>query len=368
VKPLAIWGGLWYNGRDSATGNFKGGIIVKRIFMAGCLALGAFLLFGCAQNFYNIPRETYEKKVRVLGVAPLMVDPASDIKHPEKDPLVNLVREANRKNEKELAARLKDTGVYFSVGLLDDDADQLFSRLFFRRERRDDAGVIYNKYFFKTEELKALMEKNTLDAVMLVTVSGLTRPEKVYSCNYLAYLESDYNYLIMTAQILDADGNVLWEYPNFRKRKLSFPTLLALQYPDFDEASANLTDLVSVKFKTIPGIQRAFTKTEDSSYLSNVKISTLYSSAFDEMVSLLGPEKNIFGITRKNERNNGAKPEELKKPEPAKQEAVRAAEPKPVEVKKAPPRPEPVKAEEVKKPEPMPVETIKEENLAPLGK
>ena len=337
---------------------------MNRIILAVCLAVGAFVFSGCAQNFYNVPRETYEKKVRVLGVAPLMVDPASDIRHPEKDPLVNIVREVNQKSGKELVARLKDTGVYFSVGLLDEDADQLFSRLYFRRERRDDAGVIYNKYFFKTEELKALMEKNTIDAVMVVVVSGLTRQETVYSCNFISYLESDYNYLVMTAQILDADGNILWEYPNFRKRKPSFPTVLALQYPDFDEAAANVTDQVSVKYKTIPGIQRAFNKTEESSYLSNVKISTLYSSAFDEMVSLLGPERNMFGIAKKNEKN-GDRPEEPKKTEAVKPEPAKQQAPATPAVKKPAPQPQPVKVEELKKPEPMPVETIKEETLTP---
>ena len=54
-------------------------------------------------------------------------------------------------------------------------------------------------------------------------------------------LTSDYNYLIMTAQILDANGTILWEYPNFRQRILSYDPLINLEYPDFNEAEANLT-------------------------------------------------------------------------------------------------------------------------------
>lgn len=254
----------------------------------------AIFTFGCAQNYYNIPRETYEKKVRVLGVAPLFVDAESDIRHPEKDSLVSQIKESNRKNEKELAALLKDTGVYFSVGLLPDDSDQLYSTIFFRRERREDAGVAYNKYFFKGPELKELIARNNLDALMVVVVSGLTTKDKVYSSNLLSYLESDYNYLIMTAQILDPDGNVLWEYPNFRQRTLSFPHFFPLQYPDFDEARANESERVEVKFKTIPGIGRALGKRENSSVQAGLQVSNVYSSAFDDMISLLKPEFQWF--------------------------------------------------------------------------
>ena len=44
-------------------------------------------------GYYNIPREAYEKKVRILGVAPIMVDADSDIRHPEKEKLVALLKE-----------------------------------------------------------------------------------------------------------------------------------------------------------------------------------------------------------------------------------------------------------------------------------
>lgn len=275
---------------------------MKSILKLVPLCIVAILTFGCAQNYYNIPRESYEKRVRTLGVAPIFIDSESDIRHPEKEPLVALVKDANRKNEKELVALLKQTGVYFTVRLLDGDADQLFSTLFFRRERRDDAGVVYNKYFFKGEALRDLVTRNQLDAVMVVVVSGLTRKETVHSRNLLAYLESDYNYLTMTAQVLDADGNILWEFPNFRKRMPALSPLFALQYPDFDEADANLSDKVEVKFKTIPGISRAFAKADDSSVLKNVQVSTLYGAIFDNMVSLLKPERNLFGNGKKEEK------------------------------------------------------------------
>ncbi|HEY6007053.1 MAG TPA: hypothetical protein VIU40_01925 [Geobacteraceae bacterium] len=294
---------------------------MKQKLLCGCLALAVTVLSGCAQNYYNIPRDAYEKKVRVLGVAPIMVDGSSDIRHPEKDALVNLVKDVNRKNERELVARLKSTGGYFSVGLLDEDADQLFARLFARRERRDDAGVVYNKYFYKAPELKELLAKNTLDAVMFVVVSGLTRPEKVYSSNYLSYLDSEYNYIVMSAQILDADGNILWEYPNFRRRSVGFPPLVSLQYPDFDEAEANSTDLIDVKFKTIAGLTRAFNKTEDSDLVRNLRYSVLYGTIFADMASLQGPERSIFSREKKPEKKEtgteGAPPTTAPEQKPA---------------------------------------------------
>lgn len=244
--------------------------------------------FGCAQNYYNVPRETYEKKVRVLGVAPILVDAESDIRHPEKGAIVSLLKEANRKNEKELVALLKDTGSYFSVRLLDEDPYQLFTGLGVRRERRDDGGVIYNKYFFRPEALQGLVDRHKVDAVMVVTASGLTRQDKFYSSNLLSYLAGDYNFLTFSAKVLDRDGTVLWEYPNFRQRLLSYPAFMALQYPDFDEARANSADEVEVKFKTMAGIGRALAKSEESRLQPKASVSTLYRDLFDAMVSLMG--------------------------------------------------------------------------------
>ncbi len=266
-------------------------IIIKRFLL---LTLLLVVTGGCASNYYNVPRETYEKKVRVLGVAPFLLDAGSDIRHPEKMELQKLIREANRKNEAELVDLLKGNGEYFSVRFLDEDPDQLFTTLGSRRERRDDAGIVYNKYFYKHEELKKLVEKHNIDAVMLITVSGVTKMEKVYSNNFMAFLEENYNSIILTGQILDADGTLLWEYPNFRQRFITFSALLGLQYPDFEEARANLTDLVTVKYKSIPGIGRALKQAESSSVKSSRQVSTLYNKQFAAMSSFLQYFRNPF--------------------------------------------------------------------------
>ncbi|HEX2769979.1 MAG TPA: hypothetical protein VHN12_11930 [Geobacteraceae bacterium] len=308
------------------------------------LSVVVFLSFGCASHYYNVPRETFEKKVKILGVAPIFVDSESDIRHPEKDALVALIKECNRKNEKELVARLKDTGTFFSVRLLDDDADKLFYNILFRRERRDDASVIYNKHFYKLPELKELVTRNGVDAVMFLVVSGLTRQNTVRSSNLVSYLESNYNSLVMTSQIFDAEGNILWEFPNFRENRPSLPVFFELQYPDFDEAKANETDKVDVKFKTIPGITRALNKAEGSSLQGNAKVSSAYASIFSDMASLLKPEKKFLWWKKKDEKKDEQPVQETPKPETARPEAVK---------------------EEAVKPESLKPETIKEEAIKP---
>jgi len=266
---------------------------VRQFFKAMLLPLLMLGVTGCAANYYNVPREVYEKKVRVLGVAPIMLDAESDIRTPEKGEVLRIIREANRKNEKELAEILKGSGEYFSVRFLDEEADQLYATIVSRRERRDDAGVVYNKYFYKPDELKKFIGRHNVDAVLLVTVSGVTMLEKIYANNLLAYLEDNYNNLIMTGQILDADGSLLWEYPNFRQRFPTYAPLFALQYPDFEESRANLTDQVNIKHKSIAGIGRAFAKTETSSKGSR-QVSVLYNKQFADMTALLQYFRNPF--------------------------------------------------------------------------
>ncbi len=266
------------------------------VFKSALLAVLTFFLFGCAHNYYNIPKDKYEKQVKVLGVAPILIDADSDIRHPDKGALVALVKDYNRINEKKLVSMIKETGSYFDVRYLNGDADSLYAGLFSRRERRDDAGVVYNKYFFKADALRDYITANHVDAVMLTVVSGVTRPDKVHSSNLIKYLETDYNFLIMTSLILDADGTILWEYPNFRQEKISFSPFVELQYPDFSEADANMTNAISVKFKTIVGVRTALDQQEKDVLRRSMQISSLYYDQFDEMVSMLKPDFKLFGM------------------------------------------------------------------------
>jgi len=295
---------------------------MKRLFLLPLLAL----MFGCAQNHFNVPAEHFATKVKVLGVAPVIVDANSDIRHPEKDQLVNLIADMNRKYEPQLVRKLKATGNFYTVALLDGDPQRIFSDLFFRSEKRDDATIRYNKYFWKTDELREYLRKNNLDAVMLLVASGLTQNEKVYSNTLLSSQTSDYNYLILTAQILDGDGTVLWEYPNFRGRLLSYSPLINLQYPDFSEAEANFSSKADLKFKTIDGIRRTLDQRQKDLLLRETQESQVYGKQFDDIVSLLKYDSD----------------EEKKDAVPPGKPVPRPEQPKPVE--------QPVKAPEVKQP------------------
>ena len=258
---------------------------MKRVLLL-CLLL-ATVVTGCSQNHFNIPTENFAEKVRVLGVAPIIVDADSDIRHPQKDQLVSLLSDTNRKYEQQFVRKLKATGNFYTIALLDGEPQNIFGKLFSRRERRNDATILYNKYFWKNEELRDYIQKNNLDAVMLLVVSGLTKSDKVASLGQMKSLTSDYNYLVMSAQILDANGTVLWEYPNFRQRFLSYDPLINLEYPDFNEAEANLTSSTEVKFKTIEGIKRSLDKKRKDLLLRETQEPEVYGRQFDEMISFL---------------------------------------------------------------------------------
>ncbi len=260
----------------------------RLLILASCL----LLLGGCARNYYNMPQDAVAEKVKVLGLVPIIVDTDSDIRFPQREELVTLLVNLNRSFERDLLRLVKNTNSFYTVTLLDDDPKAVFSSLLSRRERRDDASIQYNKYFWKQEPLADFMRKNSLDAVMFVVISGITRPDKLTSSSLLDSLTTDYDFLVMTAQIVDARGSILWEYPNFRQRSLSYNPMLNLQYPDFDEARANMSPKVQVKFKTLEGIRRAFERRRQDLLRRETAEVELYMTQFEEMTSMMELDKN----------------------------------------------------------------------------
>ena len=281
------------------------------------------VLSGCAQNYYNLPQDSMADRARVLGIVPIITDVDSDIRHPQKEELIALLAVENRNHERDLLRMVKNTGSFYTVTTLDVDPASTFRNLLFRREKRDDAAIQYNKYFWKEEPLAELMRKNSLDALMFVIVSGITRVDKQSSSNFMDSLESEYNFLIMTAQIVDPKGTVLWEYPNFRTRTLSYDPFVNLQYAAFDEAKANMSGRINLKFKTIDGIKRALDRKKKDLLLRQTGDSELYMKQFDEMTSMLTLDR-----TRKP-----SAPPEPARTKPAAQPAVKepVAQPTPKE-------------------------------------
>ena len=262
----------------------------RLVLLMGLLLLP--LLGGCAHNYYNLPQDAVAEKVKVLGVVPIIVDTDSDIRHPQREELITLLTNVNRSFERDLLRLVKNTNSFYTVTLLDADPKAVFTSTLFRRERRDDAAIQYNKYFWKEYALADFMRKNSLDAVMFVVVSGITRPDKISSANLLDSLTTDYNFLVMTAQIVDAKATILWEYPNFRQRNLSYSPLMNLQYPDFDEAKANMSPRVQVKFKTLEGIRRSLEKRRLDLLRRETPEVELYMSQFEDMTSMLEIDKD----------------------------------------------------------------------------
>ncbi|MFA6823802.1 MAG: hypothetical protein WCR32_08360, partial [Geobacter sp.] len=203
---------------------------MKRLVLLLGLALLP-LFSGCAHNYFNVPQDSFAEQVKVLGIVPIIVDGESDIRHPQREELIALLTRQSRLHERSLTRLIKNTNSFYTVTMLDTDPQALLKEQLFRRERRDDASIQYNKYFWKTDGIIELIHKSSLDALMVVVISGITRPERMVSANLMESLEADYNYLIMTAQILDRKGNILWEYPNFRTRSLSYDPLINLQFP-----------------------------------------------------------------------------------------------------------------------------------------
>ncbi|MDD2898281.1 MAG: hypothetical protein PHI31_06170 [Desulfuromonadaceae bacterium] len=258
---------------------------MKRLVFGLLLVAGTLL--GCAQNYFNIPADNFVEKVKVLGVAPIFIDADSDIIYPQKDLLVPLISDLNRKYEPLLVSKLQKTGTFFTVTPMADEPRQLFTSLMSRRERRNDADVEYNKYFWKNDAISSYIQKNRIDAVMVVVVSGLTKKAKLFSSNLLTSLETNYNFLTMTAQIIGEDGTVLWEYPNFRSRLLAYPPLVNLQYPDFSESEANVSRKTEVRFKSLDGIRRTLEQKKSNWLLQESSEPDVYGKLFDDMTSVI---------------------------------------------------------------------------------
>jgi hypothetical protein len=252
-----------------------------------CLLVVAGTMLGCAQNYFNIPAENFAEKVKVIGVAPIFIDTDSDIVYPQKELLIPLIADLNRKYEPLLVRKLQGSGTFYAVTLLADEPKQLFSSLMARREKRDDADIQYNKYFWKNDEIGTYIKKNRLDAVMVIVVSGLNKTSKLYSSNLLTSLETNFNFLTMTAQIIGPDGTVLWEYPNFRGRLLTYYPLANLQYPDFSESEANLSRKTEVRFKSLDGIRRTLEQKKSDWLLRETPEPEVYGKLFDEITSLI---------------------------------------------------------------------------------
>ena len=68
--------------------------------------------------------------------------------------------------------------------------------------------------------------------------------------------------------------------------------IINLQYPDFDEASANLSPKVQVKFKTLEGIRRALETRRKDILRRETNEVELYMTQFESMTTMLEIDKD----------------------------------------------------------------------------
>jgi hypothetical protein len=254
-------------------------------------------LAGCAGH-YRISKEDYRKTVKTLGLLPLLVDETSTVTHAERQGVIDLLRHASVGRETELVERLKERGDYFDVRPVAGDSRELFSSLVWRSAQRGEGNEVYRHYDFNAQAVAALAEKNRVDALLVVVLNGVERPEKRWDRLHVSFLEADYNTIQATAAVVLPSGEIVWELPGM--------TFLELQYPDFDEARFNRTEQVRIKQITLAGLERALAEVERGVF-GRRSFPRHYGELFDRLAEELRPGlRNPFKAREPD--TNGAAP------------------------------------------------------------
>lgn len=244
------------------------------------------LLVGCGSGVYKVSKDEYRSQVKTLGVLPIIVDVRSPIKHSQHDGIVTLLeRTAVGKLESSIE-KLREKKGYFDVRYIGDDPRQLFQRLIVEPlPSLGDAGLPAG-YRFSATGAKQLTGQKVVDALLVVVLAGVEHEEKRRSRNKLETLITTYNDIMATAVVVDTSGKVLWEMAGEESYRL-----LALQYPDFDEAFFNKTDAVALKEISLDGLERTLSVEQKEG--QPPKMAPAYQSLIDQVVNSLSP--SLFG-------------------------------------------------------------------------
>lgn len=244
------------------------------------------LLVGCGSGVYKVSKDEYRSQVKTLGVLPVIVDVRSPINHSEKDGIVALLeRTAVGKLESTIEKLRKKKG-YFDVRYIGENPRQLLRQLIVEPLPAAGETGLPGGYRFSTTGAKQLTGQKVVDALLIVVLAGVEHEEKRRSRNKLETLTTTYNDIMATATVIDASGKVLWEMTG----KESYQ-LLALQYPDFDEAFFNKTDAVALKEISLAGLERTLTVEQKEG--QPPKMAPAYQDLIDQVVSSLSP--SLFG-------------------------------------------------------------------------
>ena len=239
--------------------------------------LMVLFLAGCSWGQFNVPKQDYQEKVQVLGVLPLLVDTGAYFEYPQKETLLDLVARSTVGQQEILVSRLRAEKGYFDVRPLPGSPELLAMSLLAGEQPRSEDGRP-NGYIFNSQAVAELAERNVVDALLVVVLSGAQVKEKRRSRTLLESLETTYNDILATAAVIDRSGKVLWQLTDSDAVRI-----LLLQYADFDEAYYNRTDLVKVKDIGIPGLEKALDGEEDGDP------PKAYQKLFDRIVSGISP-------------------------------------------------------------------------------
>jgi hypothetical protein len=211
----------------------------------------------------------------------LFVDYNSSLDYPEKDGLFNLLASSANGKHKILVEQLRKKKGYFDVRPLEVNPELTALSLLSAGSPHNESGWPQG-YPFDASTVAEIARKNVLDAVLVVVFSGEQVNEVKRSRTKLETLETRYSQILATAAVIDREGHLLWSLAG----EDSFQAL-ALQYPDFDEAYYNKTDLVRVKNITLSGVEKALNEGSDKD--GEPALPKMYKKLFAEIVGGISP-------------------------------------------------------------------------------
>jgi len=207
------------------------------------------VLSGCTGGVFHVPKEQYRQQMKTLGVLPVLVDGHSVINHPDASEIFEVVRRAAAGQGEAVVDDLRKQKGYFDVRLVTEPPQLLADKLLLK-SRFDELGYP-SGYQLNLAYLAELCKDAAVDGILMFNLQGAVHNDKRWSRKTLETLVTDYNDVIGTATVVAADGRVLWEMVGQEAE-----TILALQYPDFDEAYYNKSSAVKLKLIGLEGLRK----------------------------------------------------------------------------------------------------------------
>lgn len=247
------------------------------------LALTALFLSACSGGTFYIPKKTYQQQVKTLGVLPLLVDAQSIVVNPQGDEILDLLRRHNVGKEERLVEMLRASKAYFDIRPVAGDPAQLYRQLVTGGELAGTGETLHRRYHFEPAASSKAASDAVVDGLLVVILSGLEKEEVRRDRALVDYLKTGYSSIQASAYVIMPNGEVVWEYPGDGSELFMY-----LQYPDFDEAYYNKTDVVRLKNISLSGLDRTLSE-QQSSVFSSSEFPKPYQDLFTDLTSALKP-------------------------------------------------------------------------------